>query len=124
MSILEFLLRGVIFAPWNPELYPPVRPEDLMVSRIWNYLGRAVFSALFVFMFTRGYEGRPGIGEGLRYGLLIGLLVFVPGLFGSMITTTVSAGMLVVRCAASILEMLVCGVLVAMIYRGQKKAAA
>ena len=40
-------------------------------------LSSLVFSLLFVFFFTKGYEEK-GIGEDVKYGLWIGLLVSIP----------------------------------------------
>ena len=79
---------------------------------------------IFVFVFTRGYEGKPGVGEGLRYGLWIGLLIFLPEFFMNLVTTSRPADFLAIRGLGSLVEALVCGVIVGLIYKGQKAATA
>jgi hypothetical protein len=124
LSIFEFLAGRLIIGPWAAQLFPvEPQPEDAMAMRLWVYLGRAVFSLMFVFVFTRGYEGKPGIGEGLRYGLWIGLLIYLPQFFINMVTMHRPADFLAVRGLASIIEVLVGGMIVAMIYKGPQKAA-
>ncbi len=123
LSILEFIMGRLILGPWVAQLFPAVpRAEDMMM-RLWMYLGRAIFSVMFVFVFTRGYEGKPGMGEGLRYGLWIGFLIYLPQFFTSLVTTTRPADFLAIRALGSLVEAVLCGVLIAMIYKGQKPAA-
>jgi hypothetical protein len=124
LSILEFLVSQLVLRPWAPQLYPTgPQPEDIMMMRVWTYLGRAIFSALFVFVFTRGYEGKPGVGEGLRYGMWIGLLIYVPQFFMNIVMTHRPVDFLAVRGLASIVEAIVSGLIVGVIYKGPRKAA-
>jgi len=124
LSILEFIMGRVVLGPWVAQLFPTVpQAEDMMMMRLWMYLGRAIFSVMFVFVFTRGYEGKPGMGEGLRYGLWIGLLIYIPQFFTNLVTTTRPADFLAIRALGSLVEVVLCGVLIAMIYKGEKPAA-
>jgi hypothetical protein len=124
LSVLEFLVGQLVLRPWAPQLYPAgPQPEDIMMMRVWTYLGRAIFSVIFVFVFTRGYEGKPGVGEGLRYGMWIGLLIYVPQFFMNIVMTHRPADFLAARGLASIVEVIISGVIVAMIYKGPQKAA-
>lgn len=46
--------------------------RENMMSLMWlYYVVMVVMSFMFVFIFTKGYEGK-GLMEGLRYGLIIG----------------------------------------------------
>jgi len=45
---------------------------DLFLSRLW-------FAIMVVVIFSRNCEGK-GVGEGVRYGILIGLLMAAPQL--------------------------------------------
>lgn len=125
LSILEFLVGRFLLGPWVAQLMPAApQPENMMMARLWIYLGRLISSAMFAFVFTRGYEGKPGIGEGLRYGLWIALMVQLPVFFTSLVTTSFGVDFLITRLVASVVQMLVCGVVVGLIYKGQKPAAA
>lgn len=46
------------------------REEVHMIS----WVGRVLYSLVFCYVFLQGYENK-GVGEGARYGLLIGLLL-------------------------------------------------
>lgn len=125
LSILEFFVGWLVIGPWAAQLFPlEPQPENMMTMRVWVYLSRAIFSLMFVFVFTRGYEGKPGVGEGLRYGLWIGLLIYLPQFFMNMVVTHRPADFLAVRGLASLVEAVLSGVIVAMIYRRPQKAAA
>jgi hypothetical protein len=125
LSVLEFLVGQLVLRPWAPQLYPAgPQPEDIVMMRVWTYLGRAIFSVIFVFVFTRGYEGKPGVGEGLRYGLWIGLLIYVQQFFVNIVTTHRPADFLAARGLASIVEAVISGMIVAMIYKGPRKVTA
>lgn len=63
---------GKIYAA-NPQYF---RTMDEMASLRWvAYLGYLVFGFLFVCIYAKGYEeGKSKLGQGFRYGLLVGLL--------------------------------------------------
>lgn len=125
LSILIFLGGRLVIDPLYPELASPgAPPSDAMLLRLWNYLGRAIFSLMFVYIYTRGYEGKPALGEGLRYGLWIGILIMVPGIFTGLVSTTFSLGFLFMRCLVGLVQMMLCGILVAYIYRPIGKQSA
>ena len=125
LSILEFLVGRFLLGPWVAQLMPAApQPENMMMARLWIYLGRLISSVMFAFVFTQGYEGKPGIGEGLRYGLWIALMVQLPVFFTSLVTTSFGVDFLITRLVASVVQMLVCGVVVGLIYKGQKTTTA
>lgn len=48
--------------------------DEVMALRWWGYAGYLMFGLLFTCIFSQGYqEGSGNVGQGLRYGLLIGL---------------------------------------------------
>lgn len=70
---LDYFVHGVLMADQyhaTMKLWRPKSPEFLVVMAASQFL----YSIMFVFIFTRNYEGL-GISEGLRYGLYIGLLL-------------------------------------------------
>jgi len=78
-SILNFLLHALIL-PW--ESYAGSIPAEnaTTLGMILLFVGNLAFSYFFCFIFTKGYE-KKGIGEGIRYGLLIGFLYYFSYLF-------------------------------------------
>ena len=123
LSIEDYLLSRWVIEPWHGELFPPTGSENIMVLRLWSYLGRLIFAGFFVLIYSKGFEGKPGFGEGIRYGILIGLLIHVPAFFANLVTTTLSTDLLVVRMILTILGLMLAGVLMSMIYKGAPKPA-
>src|SRR5689334_5967239 len=63
------------------EMMRLMRPEA--DAKTWIYFVTAlVVSFFFTLIFSKGYEGK-GMGEGLRYGLYVGLLMSVPMAYDS-----------------------------------------
>jgi hypothetical protein len=127
VSIWGFLVNRLIM----PGLFPPASMSTSMadlgnpvLQRFWIYCGRAVFALLFVYIFTRGYEGKPGLGEGLRYGFWIGLFLNLPGVPSNLIFTANPAEVVVAQSVLWFLSYLFCGLFTGAIYKGSPKLAA
>ena len=77
-QLLNYLIHQVWLAPTYGSLASVWRPEADMLSKMWLlFVTSAFFCVFFVYIFVRGYQNR-GIGEGLRYGLVIGLFYSLP----------------------------------------------
>lgn len=123
-SLVGFLLRKLGVEPWVTGTVPSLGDAQqyswTMSQGVLVYLARIFGAGLFTYVFTKGYEGKPGLGEGLRYGLWIGLLVYVPaGLYGfaSSIFPVSSQVYQIVR---GIVEAIICGGVVAQLYKPVK----
>jgi hypothetical protein len=117
LCILEAILTRLVLAPGYPELYPATSDvQDATILRLYTYLGRAIFSVLFVYIFIRGYEGKSGIGEGVRFGLWIGVLIYIPTIFYNLVVTNLSVGLHLTRAAGSLIETVLFGIAANMIY--------
>jgi len=126
LSVLEYLANLWILMPSYPQMFPSEGVSDNpMLQRLWIYLGRAIFSIMFVYIYIKGHEGKGAVGEGLRYGFWIVLFIPLPRFFGSLVTMTAGAGVPATGFFVSLVELLICGVVVALIYapRPQKAAA-
>lgn len=122
-SILQYLMHAIFVMPTFPELVPGApATQDLTLVRLYTYIGRAVFALLFVFVYTRGLEGKPGIGEGIRYGFWIALLIQVPAVFAGLVVLNQPAGALVGSGVSGMVQYILCGILSNMLYK--KPAAA
>jgi len=123
ISLFEYPVRHWILAPMHPEI-PSAAPESTMLLRIAIYLGRLIFSAVFAFVFTKGYEGKSGIGEGLRFGLWIGLLVYLPAFIPNIVGGISPADQLIVRTLLSLVESVLSGTVLSLVYRPNASARA
>jgi hypothetical protein len=111
----DWLVHGVLLSGWYAEIKGVWRPD--MMDLMWvMMLGSLFFSFMFVYIFTKGYEGR-GIMEGVRYGLLIGLLVNVSGMLGQYFMYSIPLAMALTWIGYGIVEMMIAGAATAAIYR-------
>ena len=75
MEVLNFLIHGVMLAETyaSEPLKSVFRSKEEMEGMMWiMWLMDIVYAYFFCFFFAKGYENK-GIGEGLRFGLYIGL---------------------------------------------------
>ncbi len=76
-TAFDFLVHGILLQETYAATSALWRPESEMQSFMrLMFATQFVFAAVFVFIFTRNYEGK-GLGEGMRYGLYIGILFAV-----------------------------------------------
>ena len=123
MTIFAFVPMKLEIAPWFLPL--AAAPQgDAMSMRILIYLGRLIGAGLFTFIYTKTSEGKPPVGHGLRYGLGIGLLLYVPWMVSAFAISDWSASALVTRTVVGVVEAIVCGLALAYIYKPAKSAAA
>lgn len=58
--------------------------EAMMALKWWGYLAYLLFGLLFVCIYSKGYEeGKSKAGQGLRFGVLVGLFYWGTHLLGS-----------------------------------------
>ncbi|MBN2158993.1 MAG: hypothetical protein JW807_06330 [Spirochaetes bacterium] len=115
IQAIDWLFHGLLMSGWYAELKGVWRAD--MMDLMWVMtLGSLFFSFMFVFIFTKGYENK-GIMEGVRYGLLIGLLMYVAGMLGQYAMYPIPLGMAVAWVAYGIVEMAAAGAVTAAIYR-------
>ena len=117
-QIFDYIIHGIILAPAYQKLESIWRPE--MMSKMWiMYITSLILSLLFVYIFTKGYEAR-GIGEGIRYGLLIGLLMNVVGVFNQYVVYPIPFALAIQWFIYGTIEFVICGIIAALIYKPKK----
>ncbi len=78
-QIYGFIEHGLILNQTYISLKEVWRPD--MQDKLWIMtITSFVFSFFFVYVFTKGYEGK-GLFEGVRFGLIIGIMMNVVGMF-------------------------------------------
>ena len=71
----------------------------------------------FAYMYAKGYEGTTGVQEGLRFGVLVGLLLIGFATTWSYVTLPVSGTMGAYWTVDVLLEMAIYGAVVGFLYR-------
>ena len=55
------------------------RAEIVVTDKRWvMWVGQFIFTVVFAWIYTRGVEAKPWVGQGLRFGILMTLLAVVP----------------------------------------------
>jgi hypothetical protein len=110
-----FFIHGI----WLKQDYLPVanlyRPDDQikLAFIIVAYLSFAVGAVL---VYARGVESKPVIGQGLRFGLLLFLIMAVPSFFIAYAVQPIPAVLLSKQMLAELVNKLVLGIVTALVY--------
>lgn len=126
MTIFTFVFSKLGIEPWAmpvPASQPGVGPDPTM-GRIATYLSRLVMAALVTYIFTKTYREKPGIAHGLRYGLGMGLLLYVPNFIGGLVYWDLSAMSQTTFMVVGVIQYVACGAAIAWLYNPGKPAAA
>ncbi len=116
--LYDWLFHGILLAPSYAETPALWRPKETMMQYMpYMNAGQFFFVVMFCYIFTKGYEGR-GIGEGLRYGLLIGLLLATHNLIWYAVQP-LSGKLVAAWAVGNTLEAILGGGLLAAIYRAK-----
>jgi hypothetical protein len=114
VQALDLVTNAVFMKSANESLKGLWRPN--MMSRMWvMYVVGAVVTLLFTYIFVKGREGK-GIAEGVRYGIIIWLFVSVPMNVSMWVLLPIPHIIVLRWMLIGLLEMLIAGILVAVIY--------
>ena len=84
------------------------------------YLIVAFFFTLF---FSKGYEGK-GVGEGLRYGFYVGMMMAVPMAYGMYASMPIPYSLALQWFLYGLIKYILCGMAVALVYGKQAAVTA
>jgi len=119
---LAFLVHGVLMADLYaalPSLFRPVVEMNLDAALGGALLGFFVFA----YMYAKGYEGTSGLQEGLRFGVLVGLVLIGFSVIPSYVMMPVSGRLAAGWAVDAVVEMAIYGIIVGLIYRPRPVAA-
>ena len=105
------LLPGVL--PQNAPLLRAPGEMNLVLGYAASLLGLFVFA----YAYAKGYEGGPGALEGLRFGVVVGLLLACFSGVWSYVMMPVSGTFAAAMIVDAIVEMAIFGVVVGLIYK-------
>lgn len=114
-EILTWIIHTPILGRIYMELQHLWRPD--MMDKMWiMYITAFIFSFLFVFIFTKGYEGK-GVAEGARYGLYIGLLMNIVGMFNQYVVYPIPLSLTLQWFFYGMIQFIIIGIVAASIYK-------
>jgi len=115
VQAMEFVINELFMKGANELLKSLWRPN--MMSRMWvMYVVGVLIALLFTYIFIKGREGK-GIAEGVRYGIIIWLFFNVPMNVSMWVMLPIPYIIILRWMLFGLLEMLVAGILVAVIYK-------
>lgn len=114
-EITNWIVHSLILSGVYQRLQSLWRPD--MMDKMWiMYVTAFIFSFLFVYIFTKGYEGK-GVAEGFRYGLYIGLLMNIVGMFNQYAVYPVPLSLTIQWFIYGMIQFIIIGIVTALIYR-------
>jgi hypothetical protein len=112
----DFLVHGVFMKESYEQTASLWRPEEAMKTYgIWLMLGQIIISIGFVALFTKAFK-RGGIAEGAIYGFLVALIFSGHYLIWYAVSPY-PKNMLISWIVATIIELVLAGIIVAFIYK-------
>lgn len=116
-QILGYLVHQVWLAPTYQSLSDLWRPEAEMQSKMWiMFITAAVWAFFYCYIFARGYEGK-GIGEGVRYGVIMGIFYALPQAYDSYVVYPIPYSLALNWFLAGVVVSIVCGIVLALLYK-------
>lgn len=82
-------------------------------------LAHLMLAGAFVWIYARGVENKPWLGQGLRYGLAVAFLAVIPLYLIYYVVQPLSSGLVVKQIVFDTILTLILGSVVAFLYRGQ-----
>ena len=126
-AVAVFVTYGVVYlgagAVLEDHFASVMEAFNMNECETWlNWAGRTLFTLVFVYIFVQGHENK-GIGEGLRYGFLIGLLMVGVNLdlYG---WTNIAMGTVMVALIMEIVANVAAGAVAAAVYKPADAAPA
>ena len=118
--VVGYLIHEVWLDPVYKDLASVFRPKEEMDQMMWIFfVTSAVMTLMFCYIFTRGYENR-GIGEGVRYGLYMGLFFMVVYAYDSYVIYPLPYHLILKWFVSGMVTFVAMGAVVSMVYKSEE----
>lgn len=114
----SFVVHGLLLGDDYAALSNLFRSEEESAPYSWMMLvAHVLMAGAFTWIYTRGVDDRPWLGQGLRFGLAIALLATVPTYMIYYVVQPLPGSLVVRQILYDSILVLVLGAVVARIYR-------
>lgn len=97
-----------------------MRPEDQQQHLfVWMILAHVMLAGAFTWIYARGVENKPWLGQGLRFGLAVAFLAVIPLYLIYYVVQPLPSSLVVKQIVFDTIGTLILGSVVAFLYRGQ-----
>jgi hypothetical protein len=111
---LGYLIHEVWLMPMYQQYATIWRLEEAMRHKMWiNWVGQLLFTVVFAWVYTRGVEDKPWVAQGMRYGIVMTLLVVIPAVCSEYVVYPIPYTLALEWMLAGAVQLLVLGVIVA-----------
>lgn len=118
----SFVVHGMLLHPDYLKLPQLFRPEaDAQNYFHFMLLAHVILAGAFVWIFARGAEAKPWLGQGLRFGVAVALLTVVPTYMIYYAVQPMPGAMVVKQILGDGALILILGVIVAFLYRNVRR---
>jgi hypothetical protein len=115
-NITGFLIHAMLLAPDYMAVKEHYRPEG-QEKMIWISLAYLAFAIGSVIVYAKGVEAKPWLGQGMRFGILMWLVLTVPSFFIAYAVQPVPTMLMVKQVLFEGIDKIVLGVITAALYR-------
>ena len=119
MFVLDMIANGKLLMGLYQQTASVWRGQGASHEKMWLMaLGQLLFSLVFAWIYTKGYEPKkPGVGQGLRYGFLIGLLCSISYISIWYVVLPIPFVLAAGWVASMMVDCLAAGAVIGLIYR-------
>ncbi|MBI3897817.1 MAG: hypothetical protein HY308_05895 [Gammaproteobacteria bacterium] len=117
--VLQTVLHGMLLSDLYQQTASVWRSETEMQRLMWVlWLSYLIASLAFAFIYTKGYEpGKSGLGQGLRFGFLMGLFIASLQSLGHYFSLPVPCELVIYWFVGGLVITTITGGVVGLIYR-------
>jgi len=118
VAALEFLIHGVLLSDLYHQTASVWRSEAEMQKMMWIFgVGVLVFAPFFSLIYVKGYEkGKPGLGQGFRYGLYVAVMLSVMHSFGWYVILPIPLALAFWWFVGTLVEFIAAGIAAGLVY--------
>ena len=128
LFVAGFLLHGVWLGATYREMRDSgfsFRPKEAMRHRLWLiWVSDALYSILFVWVYAKGREEKPWVGQGIRYGVLMTLFTVMPSTINDYVVYNLPHRLILHWMIAGLITLILMGLAVAAILKKSSAAEA
>lgn len=87
ITIFNLVFHGMVMEKLYLDNSHFLRPQDeIQKHKHYMWIANFIYSSAFVYIYSKGHEKKNAIEQGIRYGLWISLLIWIPD---ALVTFTV-----------------------------------
>jgi hypothetical protein len=113
---VSFSVNSLLLADLYAQHAQVFRPQPEM-NLVFGFGATFIGFFVFAYAYAKGYEGGTGAVEGLRYGVVVGLLLACFAVAWNYVVLPVSGALAAAWMVDTIVEMAIYGVVVGLIYK-------